>query len=250
MNIALIPARGGSKSIYKKNIALLGNKPLIYYTIDIANKSKLIDKVFVSTDDIEIQRISKELGAKAPFLRPEKYANDIARDFDVIYHFLEWNKFDKINSLIYLRPDFPFRKLKLINKAIKKFHDSDCEILKSVFESKELPYFHFIIKKGFLSPVIDFNHDVLSNDDYNNLEAIKNDYRLLLSKGVVARQFFPKPFYPSGYIDIFNPSVILKKKKIYSKKTIPFIVDADCINIGSKDDLLTAEKIISNFKFG
>ena len=72
MNIALIPARGGSKSIYKKNIALLGNKPLIYYTIEIAKQSKLIDKVFVSTDDIEIQSISENLGAEVPFLRPKK----------------------------------------------------------------------------------------------------------------------------------------------------------------------------------
>jgi CMP-N,N'-diacetyllegionaminic acid synthase len=249
MNIVLIPARGGSKSIYKKNIALLGNKPLIYYTIEIAKQSKLIDKVFVSTDDIEIQSISENLGAEVPFLRPKEFANDISRDYDVIYHFLEWNKFDEINSLIYLRPDFPFRKLMLINEAIKKFRDSDCEILKSVFESKELPYFHLIKKNGFLSPVIDFNPDVLSSDDYKNLETIKNDYRLLLSKGVVARQFFPKPYYPSGYIDIFNPRFILKEKKIHSKRTIPFIVDEDCINIGSRDDLLMAEKIISNFNF-
>ena len=247
MNIVLIPARGGSKSIYKKNIALLGNRPLIYYTIEIAKQSKLIDKVFVSTDDIEIQSISENLGAEVPFLRPKEFANDISRDYDVIYHFLDWFESDKINALIYLRPDFPFRKLKLINEAIKKFHDSDCEILKSVFESKELPYFHLIKNNGFLSPVIDYNPDVLSSDDYNNLGTIKNDYRLLLSKGVIARQFFPKPFYPSGYIDIFNPRVILKKKKIYSKKTIPFIVDADCINIGSKQDLLAAEKIVSKF---
>jgi CMP-N,N'-diacetyllegionaminic acid synthase len=245
MNIALIPARGGSKSIYKKNITLLGKKPLIYYTIKIAKQSKLINKVFVSTDDVEIQKISKKLGAEVPFLRPKKYANDIARDFDVIHHFLNWNKLDKINSLIYLRPDFPFRKLEIINKAIKKYHDSDCNILKSVMESKELPYFHFICRNEYITPVISFGKRVLSDDDYNKVKKLKDNISELLSLGIVARQCFPKSYYPSGYIDIFNPKFILEKKKIYSKKTIPFIVDADCINIGSSKDLLIAEKIIS-----
>ena len=196
---------------------MLGNKPLIYYTIKIAKRSKLIDKVFVSTDDIEIQRISKNLGAEVPFLRPEKYANDIARDFDVIYHFLKWNKFDKMNALIYLRPDFPFRKLKLFDEAIKKFHDSSCNILKSVMESKELPYFHYIFRNEYISPVIDFDKRALSDDDYDKVKKVKNDFNELLGLGIVARQFFPKSYYPSGYIDIFNPRFILEKRKIYSR---------------------------------
>jgi len=250
MNIALIPARGGSKSIYKKNIALLGNKPLIYYTIETAKKSKLIDKVFVSTDDIEIQKISQDLGAEAPFLRPEKYSADIARDFDVIYHFLKWNNFDKINALVYLRPDFPFRKLSLLNKAIKKFHDSDCDILKSVCESEKLPYFHCIIKNDYLVPIIDFNPRMLSDDDYENVrDIINDDYIQLLEKGIVARQFFPKSYYSTGYCEIFKPRFILEKKKLYSKNTIPFVVDGSIINVGSKAELLMAEKIISDFSF-
>jgi len=250
MNIALIPARGGSKSIYKKNIALLGNKPLIYYTIEIAKKSKLIDKVFVSTDDIEIQKISQDLGAEAPFLRPEKYSTDIARDFDVIYHFLKWNKFDKINALIFLQPDFPFRKLKLINEAIIKFHNSDCDILQSVCESEKLPYHHCIINNGYLVPIIDFKPRMLSDDDYENMHDIIKDHHIqLLERGITARQFYPKSYYSTGYIWIFNPRFVLEKKKSYSKKTIPFVVDGSIISVGSSAELLMAEKIISDFSF-
>ena len=81
------------------------------------------------------------------------------------------------------------------------------------------------------------------------MKKVKDDFNELLGLGIVARQFFPKSYYPSGYIDIFNPKFILEKKNIYSKKTIPFIVDADCINIGSSTDLLMAEKIITKFNF-
>jgi len=78
--IALIPARGGSKAIKNKNIIKIQKKPLIYYSINIAKKIKLINEVFVSTDSKKIKKISEYFGANVPFLRPGKYSDDKSTD--------------------------------------------------------------------------------------------------------------------------------------------------------------------------
>src|SRR3989338_8303858 len=88
--VAIIPARGGSKSIPHKNIALVGDKPLIYYTIREAKRSKLLDAIIVSTDDPKIAGISKKYGADVPFLRPKKYATDTSRDIEFLKHAVLW----------------------------------------------------------------------------------------------------------------------------------------------------------------
>ena len=90
---ALIPARGGSKRLPRKNVKLLGNKPLIAWSIDTAKASKYIDRVIVSTDDKEIKHIAEEYGAEVPFLRPEHLSNDHASSFDVIKHAIVFFKF-------------------------------------------------------------------------------------------------------------------------------------------------------------
>ncbi len=93
MNVlAIIPARGGSKSIPLKNIQKLGNKALIEYTITAAKKSKEINKIIVSTDSKKISTISKKIGAEVPFLRPKKFSQDNSPAMDVIKHTLKFLK--------------------------------------------------------------------------------------------------------------------------------------------------------------
>lgn len=91
--IAVIPARGGSKGVYKKNIKMLNGKPLIAYTIEEALKSKVFEKVVVSTDDEEIAYISKEYGAEIPFIRPADISGDFVSSDEVIMHTI--NFFEK-----------------------------------------------------------------------------------------------------------------------------------------------------------
>ena len=96
-SVALIPARGGSKRIPRKNIKYFCGKPIIAYSIDAALKSGCFDKVVVSTDDEEIAAVAKEYGAEVPFLRPKDISNDFATTKDVINHFLGYlreNDFD------------------------------------------------------------------------------------------------------------------------------------------------------------
>ena len=98
--IALIPARGGSKSIKKKNIRLVNGKPLIYYTIMAAKKSKLIDRVIVSTDDKRIKSVAIKYGAEVPFIRPKELSDDYTNTTDVIAHATKWAMSESIDASI------------------------------------------------------------------------------------------------------------------------------------------------------
>lgn len=90
MNIAIIPARGGSKRIPRKNIKLFHGKPMIAYSIEAAKQSGCFDKIIVSTDDQEIAEVALQYGAEVPFLRPEKLSDDHATTMDVMQHALNW----------------------------------------------------------------------------------------------------------------------------------------------------------------
>jgi N-acylneuraminate cytidylyltransferase len=92
MKVAIIPARGGSKRIPRKNIKLFHGKPMIAYSIEVAHQSGCFDKVIVSTDDLEIAEVAKEWGAEVPFLRPAKISNDHATTMDVMEHAVQWCK--------------------------------------------------------------------------------------------------------------------------------------------------------------
>ena len=88
--IAVIPARGGSKRIPKKNIRDFLGKPIISYSIEIAKKSKLFERIIVSTDDSEISKIAEQYGAEVPFLRPRNLADDYTGTHDVVGHAVKW----------------------------------------------------------------------------------------------------------------------------------------------------------------
>lgn len=140
--LVIIPARGGSKGIPRKNIKLLGGKPLIQWTIDEARKMFSDDVICVSTDDIEIKDIVEQNGLKIPFLRPEKLATDFAGTYEVLLHavsFYEDKGYDP-DVLILLQPTSPFRTAQQIKDAIALYNE-DIEMLVSVKETKANPYY-------------------------------------------------------------------------------------------------------------
>ena len=128
MNIAIIPARSGSKRIKNKNIKLFFGKPLIFYTIKLAIKSKLFSKVVVSTDSKKIAHLAKSFGAEVPFLRPKNISNDTTITSKVLLHAVKKLKIKKINYICCIYPTAAILRLKYLKeglKMIKKF-DSDC----------------------------------------------------------------------------------------------------------------------------
>ncbi|MCO6494385.1 MAG: acylneuraminate cytidylyltransferase family protein [Bacteroidetes bacterium] len=134
--LGIIPARGGSKGVPRKNIKLLGGKPLIAYTLDAVLKSNILHHV-VSTDDEEIAEISKNFGGNVPFIRPPEIATDTASSLDVAIHAL--NMMEHINNIKYdaimlLQPTTPFRNENDINQSIIIMDDSDADSVISVVD--------------------------------------------------------------------------------------------------------------------
>ncbi|MFN4955881.1 MAG: cytidylyltransferase domain-containing protein, partial [Aphanizomenon sp.] len=110
--IAIIPARGGSKGVPRKNIRLLGDKPLIAWTIETSLRSKILDRVIVSTDDHDIAELSVKVGAEIPFLRPSELAKDDTPDLPVYLHILDYlAKQENYHPdvVVWLRPTSPLR---------------------------------------------------------------------------------------------------------------------------------------------
>jgi len=233
LNIALIPARGGSKSIKKKNIERLGDHPLIYYTINVAKKTELIDRIIVSTDDQEIKDVCLYFDAEVPFLRPKKLAGDHINDFEVVYHLLKWLKKNEgivPDNIIYLRPDFPFRKTVVLNKAIETYmKDKKADGLRSVQISKEMPFKTWQVKNGYLNPIVEYN-------------TIKDPHN-------AARQLFPQTYWPVGYIEIYDCKLVLREKTLRGKRIIPYLIEEETINVGSIKELEYAKKFLGGYDF-
>jgi CMP-N,N'-diacetyllegionaminic acid synthase len=143
MLLALIPARGGSKGIPRKNVTLLNGKPLIEYTIDAALKSASIDEVLLSTDDDEIGRVGKALGLDVSYRRPGELAEDDTPMIDTLEHALQW--FEGVrgrlpDEVMLLQPTSPLRSVQDIDDAVGQFRSSGAQSLVSVHPMHEHPF--------------------------------------------------------------------------------------------------------------
>ena len=134
MNICVIPARGGSKRIPRKNIKEFNGKPIIAYSIEAALKSNCFSQVIVSTDDDEISEVAKKYGALVPFVRPDELSNDYAGTIPVIKHAIEWMEDNNnyIENVCCLYATAPFIQSKIISKAYHQLQDSNSDYCFSV----------------------------------------------------------------------------------------------------------------------
>jgi len=226
--LAIIPARGGSKGIPKKNLCLLDGIPLIYYTIKAALKSSSIDKTILSTDNQEIANIGQKYGAEVPFLRPKKYAKDLSPTIDLVLHAIKWleqNSSYKPDAVILLQPTSPLRTSAHIEEAIKIFNKKKPDALVSTVE---VPH--------------NFSPDKLLSFDRNHLFIKKNeDFNT-----IKPRQDMPRLYARNGpALLIFNTRFIKKEKNFYRGITLPYIMKKEAsIDIDDKSDLMIAESII------
>jgi|TARA_B100000029_G_C17436489_1_gene909854 CMP-N-acetylneuraminic acid synthetase len=187
---AIIPARGGSKSIPRKNIVDLGGFPLIAYSIAACKLSKNIDRIVVSTEDKEIAMIAKSFGAEIPFVRPPELSQDNSTDVGFLRHF-----FDNIDveEVALIRPTTPFRDPKIVDEAIEQYFKIRDKItgFRTVSEINENPYKVYKIEdnicRGFFP---NFNGE----ENYTNLP----------------RQTFPKAYMGNGHIDIVKKETALQ----------------------------------------
>jgi CMP-N,N'-diacetyllegionaminic acid synthase len=159
--MAVIPARGGSKGVPRKNIADLGGKPLIAYTIEVARKSKLIDAAIVSTDDAGIAAVARSLGADVPFLRPAELARDDSPDIDFMRHALEWVETHRgwhPEIMVILQPTMPFRRVEDVDGALRFMAEQGCDSVRTLAVPTHVtPYKMWFLddaEKGIISPVL------------------------------------------------------------------------------------------------
>lgn len=157
--LVIIPARGGSKGVPKKNIKILNGKPLIQYAIDSARNIFKDENILVTTDDQEIRKIVENIGLEVPFLRPPHLSNDSSGMHEVLLHAVEFmeKRGHSYESILLLQPTSPLRTSQHILEAIEVFHNNPgLDMVASVKETKASPY--SILKEenteGFLRGVI------------------------------------------------------------------------------------------------
>ncbi|WKK74526.2 acylneuraminate cytidylyltransferase family protein [Marivirga salinae] len=220
--LVIIPARGGSKGVPRKNIKELGGKPLIYYTIEAAREVFEDKHIIVSTDDEEIKAVVEKTGLKVPFTRPAILATDEAGTHEVLMHAIKFSEENGYHPdvLILLQPTSPFRTETHIKEALALYHDG-LDMVVSVKETKSNPYY------------------VLFEED-------KNGYLRKSKEGdFTRRQDVPKVWEYNGSIYIISINS-LKKNPLHSfKKIRKFVMnDFSSHDIDNQIDWLSAESII------
>jgi CMP-N,N'-diacetyllegionaminic acid synthase len=140
--LGIIPARGGSKAIPRKNLALLADKPLLAWTVEVALESASLDRLVISTDDPEIAEVGKKLGAEIPFLRPTELATDTSASMDVILHAIRWfddNENYRPDYVLLLQPTSPLRTATDVRESTKLALAKHADSVVSVCETHQHP---------------------------------------------------------------------------------------------------------------
>jgi len=150
--IALIPARGGSKGVPRKNIRPLAGKPLIAYSIETARASKLIERVVVSTDDVEIADVARRYGADVPFMRPAELAQDDSPEWLTWQHAVRTLQAAEggasIDAFVCVSPTSPLRAVEDVDACIQMLLDTDSDMVMTVRPSERNPYFNMVVLDG------------------------------------------------------------------------------------------------------
>ena len=221
--LGIIPARGGSKGVPRKNIKSLGGRPLISYTIELALKSSLIDRLIVSTDDQEIAEIASSYNADVPFIRPEELANDTAKAISVVQHALEFCESQdncEYDLVAYLEPPAPFRILDDIEWPLAQMMNDD--LIDSVVGVTEANHVHPLIIRKI---------------ENNRLKPIWID----MLEGTPRQLYEPTAYKINGAIYTIRRRNIIKGI-FYGDQILPHVMPADrSINIDDYLDWFAAE---------
>ncbi len=230
--IALIPARGGSKGIPRKNIVPLGGKPLLAWSIATALACPEIERTVVSTDDEEIADVARQHGAEVPFLRPAELARDDTVDYPVFLHALRWlqdNEDYTPDLVVHLRPTSPFRRAGLIAEALAKlarYPDADC--LRTINEAPVTPYKLWQKDGDYMRPFA----KLAGVESYN-----------------MPRQDLPEVYWHNGVLDVIRARTILERGSISGERIIHLeMSDDDVVDIDNPLDLARAEMILAAAK--
>lgn len=222
--ICLIPARGGSKGVPRKNMRIIAGKPLIDFSILAAQHSNYIDNVYVSSDDEPILKHAQTIGAVG-IVRPDEFASDAASAVEVVNHFIGMLPNSLLQEdpyVVYLQPTSPLRTARHIASALEQMQVEKRHSLVSVLEMGKSPFKSFTLDaNGRLQSLFD---EKLSN---------------------ARRQDLPAVFVPNGAIYVFRVSEFKSRCGFPSNGSIPFIMSQeDSLDIDTEDDIRRAEMIL------
>jgi N-acylneuraminate cytidylyltransferase len=214
--LAIIPARGGSKGIPRKNIRDFAGWPLVAWSIAAGRQARAVSRVLVSTDDEGIAEIARQYGAEAPFLRPAEIAQDNSTDLPCFEHALKWlaeHEGYRPEIVIHLRPTSPLRPPDLVDSAVKVLLDHrDADCVRGVVPAGQNPHKMWRISeenssgKGAMTPLL-------------AIDGIAEPYN-------APRQILPQIYWQTGHIDAIRVETILKKGSMTGNKIYPLIIDA------------------------
>lgn len=226
--LAVIPARLGSKRVPKKNIKILAGEPLIAYTIKSALKSKLLDRIIVSTNDKKIAEIAKKYGAEVPFLRPFSLAKDETQTLPAIQHAVSYLKKSEgyiMDIIVVIQPTSPLVIAQDIDDAIKKMINKNTNSCITVCEVSERPEWMYFVKNDKFKPL---------------LKPVLNKKQ--------QKQDLPKIYIANGAVYATKRDALMKDNKIVDKNNLTTLImpRERSIDIDEPIDFKIAEALIKN----
>ena len=232
--LVLIPARGGSKGIPRKNVRDFAGAPLIAYSIVAGLQAELVTRVIVSTDDEEIAETARAWGAEVPFMRPSEFAQDDTTDLPVFEHALQWlreNEGYQPDIVVQLRPTSPVRPVGLVDDAINtliQHPEADC--VRGVVASGQNPFKMWrISSSGQLEPLL-------------KVAGLGEPYN-------APRQALPDTFWQTGHIDAIRTSTILNKHSLTGEVIFPLIIDPlYTVDIDTIEDFKNSARLMSDLR--
>ena len=226
--VAAIFARGGSKGLPRKNLRLLGDKPLIAYAIQTARASSLIDRVVVSTEDVEIAEAARRYGADVPFMRPIELARDDSREWDAWRHAINALQgvpgAQPIDVFVSVPPPAPLRSVEDVEACIHCLLDSDADVTITVRQAERNPYFNMVTLNG------------------------TGEAKLAIQPSAVLhrRQDAPQVYDMTTVAYAARPEFILRANSIFDGKVRAVIVPRErALDIDTELDLEFAEFLLS-----
>lgn len=229
--LALIPARGGSKGIPRKNIKSFAGYPLIAWSIAAAKQSSLVTRVIVSTDDEEIAAVAHAWGAETPFLRPDELAQDKTTDLPVFEHALKWLEDVegyRPDMVVQLRPTSPFRPHGMVDAAVSilmEHADADC--VRGVVPAAQNPF-----------KMWRFNGEGKPLEQLLKVKGIAEPYN-------APRQILPPVYWQTGHIDAIRTSTIANKRSLTGDVIYPLVIDPKyTVDIDTPADWVKYEAVI------
>jgi len=227
--LGIIPARGGSRRVKKKNIKMLAGHELIAWTIEEAKKAKSLDYFLVSTEDDEIAEVSRRYGAPVPFKRPDDIAEDVDSSL-VLMHSIEWYEEQmkkEVGYVVCLQPTSPFRSASDIDRCVQVAIKTNADTVLSVSQAHQHPMWCFEMGPN----------QVLSSYMNTKLEGDN-----------LVWQKLPLLFYPNGAVYVTKRNVIMNTGRIYGDKLYGYMMPRErSIDLEEELDFIVASAMIGVF---